>query len=52
MNEDGEFGWVTDEEHGSVVEHPIPVSFLGVEFDGETTGITGTVGRTLLTTDG
>lgn len=52
VDEDGELGRVAKEEDGGVVEDPVPVALLGVELDGEATGITGTVGGTLLTTDG
>ncbi|MNI67131.1 hypothetical protein D3C73_1227430 [compost metagenome] len=34
-----EFEWVTDEEHGCVVAHDVPVTFLGVELQREATWI-------------
>lgn len=52
VNENGEFGRVTKEEDGRVVEDPVPVSLLSVEFDGEAARVTGTVGRALFTADG
>lgn len=39
-------------ENGGVVSDHVPVTLLGVELDGETTGIAGSIGRTLLTSDG
>ena len=32
MNEDGEFRGVAEKEYGRVVEYPIPIALLGVEF--------------------
>ena len=52
VNEDGEFGGVTEEEDGRIVEDPIPVALLGIEFHGESAGISGRVGGTLLATNG
>ncbi|MNM77068.1 hypothetical protein D3C81_889100 [compost metagenome] len=47
----GEFQWVTDEEHWSVVANDVPVAFFGVELQGETTWVTLGIGRTTLATD-
>ena len=41
MDEDGEFGRVTEEEDGSVVENPVPIALLSIEFDGESSRISG-----------
>lgn len=46
-----EFGRITDEEDGSVVEDPIPVTFLGPKLDRETTRVTSSVGGSRFTTD-
>lgn len=51
VNEVGELGGVTDEENGSVVEDPIPVSLAGAQLDGEATGIARGIGTTRLATD-
>ena len=40
------------EEDGSVVSGHVPVALLSVELDGETTGIAGSIGGTLLASDG
>jgi hypothetical protein len=48
----GELGGVTNEEDGSVVEHPIPVTFLGLELESEPTRVTSGIGRAGFTTDG
>jgi hypothetical protein len=37
VDEEKEFGGITEEEDGTVI-HPIPVALLSVELDGETTG--------------
>ena len=42
----GELDAVLDEEHGDVVTHQVPGALLGVEFHGETTGVTHGVGGT------
>lgn len=52
VNEDGELGRIPQEENRSIVEHPIPVSFIGIELDGEPTRIASTVDRTLFTSHG
>mmetsp|Transcript_137763 Transcript_137763/g.194883 ORF Transcript_137763/g.194883 Transcript_137763/m.194883 type:complete len:292 (-) Transcript_137763:39-914(-) len=52
VDEIGELLGVSDEEDGGVVAGHIPVAFLSVELDGETSGISLSIGRTLLTTDG
>lgn len=51
VNEVGELGRITNEEDGSVIEHPIPVTFLSPELDGETTRVTSGIGRARFTTD-
>lgn len=52
MDEVGELGGVTEEEDGSVVSDKVPVALLGLELDGETTGVTGVVAGARLATDG
>lgn len=52
VDEVGEFGRVTDEEDGSVVEHPIPITFLSPELESEPTRVTSGIGRAGFTTDG
>ena len=52
MNEVWELGGVTNEEHGSVVEHPVEVALLGAELDREAARVAGGVGGPGLTTDG
>jgi hypothetical protein len=44
-----ELGGISDEEHRCVIEHPVQVSFFSSQFDGETTRIAGSVGRTIFT---
>ena len=39
--EDGKFRRVTEKEDWSIVENPVPIAFLGVEFDGEASRISG-----------
>ena len=36
VDEVGELGGVTNEEHGSVVEDPVEVALLGLDLDSET----------------
>ena len=43
VNEDGELGWVAEEEDGGVVEHPIPVALFSVEFQGEAARVSGRI---------
>jgi hypothetical protein len=43
MDEVRELGRVTDEEDGSVVEDPIPVTFLGPQFEREPARVAGGV---------
>jgi len=42
---------IAEEENRSVIVNPIPIAFISVEFDGETSWITSCIRRTLLTTD-
>jgi hypothetical protein len=51
VNEIREFGRVSDEENGGVVTNQIPVTFFSVELDGETSGISFGISRTLFTTN-
>jgi len=51
VDEDGEFGRVTEEKDRRVVEHPIPIAFLCVELHTEASGISGRVCRALLPTN-
>jgi hypothetical protein len=48
MDKVWEFRWVSDEEDGSVVENPIPVSFVGPKLDSKATRITSSVCRACL----
>lgn len=52
VNEVGELGRVSDEEDWGVVEDPVKVALVCPDLDGEPTGITGSVGRTRLASDG
>jgi len=52
VDEVGELGRVTDEENGSIVEHPIPVAFISPELDSETTRVPSSISRTRFTTNG
>jgi hypothetical protein len=51
MDEERELGWVSEEEDGSVVVDPIPVTLLSVELDGETSWISCGIRGAFLTTD-
>lgn len=51
MDKDGEFRRVTEEEYGRVVEYPIPIALLGIEFNGEASRIPGRIGTPLLSAD-
>jgi hypothetical protein len=42
---------VPDEEDGSVIEDPIPISFIGPELDRKTTGVTSGIRGARLTTN-
>ena len=50
MDEDREFRRVTEEEDWSIVEYPVPIAFLGIEFEGEASRISGRVGAPFLST--
>jgi hypothetical protein len=52
MNEVRELGWVTNEEDGSVVEHPVEVALLGSDLDGKPTGVTSSISGARLASDG
>lgn len=52
MNKHGELARIADEEDGRVVEDPVMVALVGVELDGEATGIAGGIWGTLLAADG
>lgn len=52
VDEVRELAGVSNEEHGRVVSDHVPVSFFSVELDGETAGISLSVRRTLLASDG
>ena len=43
VDETGKQDGITNEEYGRVVADEVPVSVLGVELDGEATGVTGRV---------
>lgn len=51
VDEDGKLGGIAQEEDGSVVKDPVPVTFLCVELHGKPTGVPGTVWGTLLATN-
>lgn len=51
MYETWELCWIAQEEYRRVVEHPILVSFLGVELYCEPSRITGGVSGTLFAAD-
>lgn len=51
VDEVREFGRIADKEDGGIVANHVPVAFFGVEFDGETTRITGSISATLFTTN-
>ena len=43
---------ITQEEDGSVVVNMVPVSLLSSELDGETTGVSSSIGRSRHSSDG
>ena len=43
MDEEGELGRITEEEDWGVVEDPVPIPFLCVEFDGETSWVASSI---------
>jgi hypothetical protein len=49
MEEIGEFDWIIDEEHRSVVANHIIISLLGVELDGKSTRVSDSISGTSLT---
>jgi hypothetical protein len=51
VNEVGELGRITDEEHWRVVVDPVPVALWRTDLDGETTGVASSVSRARLATD-
>lgn len=51
VNEVGEFGGVSDEEDGSVVENPVKVALFSSDLEGKATRITGGIRRSVFTTD-
>jgi len=51
VNEVRELHRVAEEEDGSVVVNLVPVSVLGTKLDGETTRVTGGIGRSTLTSN-
>lgn len=51
VDEVRELGRVSDEENGSVVEHPVPVTLFGPELDSKATRIASGVGRSRLASD-
>lgn len=52
VDEVRELGWVSQEEDGGVVGDHVPVALLSAELDRETTGVSGTVMRAGLATNG
>lgn len=51
MNEVGELGRVSDEEDRGIVEHPVPVSLVSSQLDGESSRVTRSVRGTAFTSD-
>jgi len=51
VDEMGEFGGVTEEEDGSVVEDPIPIALFCSDLDGESSGIASGIGGSRFTAD-
>lgn len=51
VDEHGEFAGIAQEKDRSVVEDPVPVALLSVEFKSKPSRIARTVGRTLFTSD-
>lgn len=52
MDEVGKFGGVPDKENRSVVEHPVPVTFICPQFDSEAARVTSCVSRSRFCTNG
>ena len=52
MDEDRGLGRVPQEEDGSVVEYPTPVTLLGTELDSKATRVTSAACRALFTAHG
>lgn len=51
VDENGELGRIPNEEDGSVVEHPVPVTLLRVELHGKPTRVPCTIRRALFSTN-
>jgi hypothetical protein len=51
VDEERKQGRIPDEEDGCVVVNPIPIAFISIELERETSRVTSGVWRTLLTTD-
>jgi hypothetical protein len=49
--EERELGRIAQEKDRCIVVYPVPIPLLSIEFDGETSRVTGSVWGTLLTTD-
>lgn len=39
VDESRELGWVSNEEDGGIIVHPVQVPLLGIEFSGEASGV-------------
>lgn len=52
VDENGEFGGVAKEEDRGVVEDPVPIAFIGVEFERKASWIPGRIRRPLFAADG
>lgn len=52
VDEVRELGRVSDEENGSIIEYPIPVTFISPELESETTRVTSSISRTRFSTNG
>jgi hypothetical protein len=52
VNEVWELGRVTDEEDGSVIEHPVPVTLVSLQLDSKSTGIPSSIRGTALASNG
>ena len=51
VDEDWEFGRITEEEDWSVIEDPVPIALLCVELDGEASRISRRIWGSLLSAD-
>ena len=52
MDKDRKLGGITEEEDGSIIKHPIPVTLFCIKLDGKAAGVSGRIGAALLAADG